>query len=339
MFRKNLIRQKHSVGYGMSCAIFIALYALLMVASHACAEPKVIDRVAAVVNDEVISLFELNQEMRPYLERMKSLGYSPEQEVAAKYKLREDVLNQLIDKKITDQEIKRVNITVSEKEIDNTIERVKERGFRTEEDLVEALKSQGMTLEEYRSRVKEQILRSKLVNMEVKSKIVITKEDIADYYQSHGDEYRFEKKYHLRNILLAVSPLADQSEKDAVKKKMLSVRSQFLAGKPFAELAVQYSESPTAENGGYLGAFEFKELNQALQDALKETKVGGITDTLDTEQGYQLFYIDKITQSPGRSLEEAAAEIEEKLYNEVVNREFQSWLSNLRKKSVIKVIR
>ena len=94
-----------------------------------------------------------------------------------------------------------------------------------------------------------------------------------------------------------------------------------------------------AENGGYLGEFELKDLNQILQAALKDMKAGGITDVLETGQGYQLFYVEKISNSPGRSLDEVTPEIEEKLYNEVVNTEFQSWLSALRDKSVIKIIR
>ena len=81
MFIKNLIPQKRSARYGMFCSIFMSLYVLLAGAPGAWADPKVIDRIAAVVNDEVISLFELNQEMLPYLERMKSLGIPPSRKV------------------------------------------------------------------------------------------------------------------------------------------------------------------------------------------------------------------------------------------------------------------
>lgn len=339
MFRENLMPRKCSLPYGMICSMVIGIHVLLAVAPDAWADPKVIDRIAAVVNDEPISLFDLNQAMRPYLERLPSLGYSPEQEEAARYKLREDILNQLIDRKLTDQEIKRLNITVSEKEIDNTIERIKSQSFQTEEDLVEALKSQGLTLEEYRGLMKEQILRSKLVNIEVKSKIVVTKEDIAEYYGTHSDGEGFDKKYHIRNILLTLPPLADETEKDVVKEKMKSIERQFHAGKPFADLARQYSESPTAAEGGYLGEFDFKDLNQVLQAALTATTVGGITDILVTGQGYQLFYVEKITDSQESSLQEVTPEIEEKVYNEIVNKKFQSWLLDLRNKSVIKINR
>ncbi len=321
---------------GMLIAVIIALHVLH--APGAWADPKVIDRIAAVVNDEIISLYELNQAIRPYEERLAAMGYPPEEEAAARYKLRGDVLNQLIDKKLTSQEIKRLNITVSEQEIDGAIERIKSQSFRTEEDLVEALKQQGLTLEEYRARIKEQILRTKLVNREVKSKIVITREDISEYYNAHPEKYRFEKEYHLRTILISVPPLAEAAEKAAARERLAAIRRECLAGASFAEMARQHSDGPMADDGGFLGTFELEELNQVLQTALADMDAGDITDMLDTGQGYQIFYVDKITNASARSLEEAAPEIEEQLYNEIINREFQSWLAELRKTSVIKII-
>lgn len=338
MFKILLTPSFFQFRHGFLRPLLLALQALLLLGPNAWAEPQVVDRITAVVNDDIISLFELNQAMKPYLEKMASLGYPPEQEAAARAKLREEILNQLIDRKLTDQEIKRLNITVSEKEVESTLERIKARGFSTDEDLAEALKSRGLTLEEYRTQMREQILRTKLVNMEVKSKIVITQEDIENYYQTHSDEYRFEKSYHLRHILLSIPPLAGKSEKAVVQRKMQSIRNEAASGKSFADLAMAYSEAPTAENGGYLGEFEFKEMNEVMQSLLRNMKAGDITEVLETGQGYQLFYVEKITSASERSMEEATPEIQEKLYEEVINKEFQSWLSELRKKSVIKIV-
>ena len=106
------------------------------------------------------------------------------------------MLKRLIEQKLKDQEIKRSNITVDENEIDSAIERIKETSFFTDEDLREALARDGMTIETYREEMKEQILRSKLINYKIKSKIVITKEDIKAYYDSHKDDYSGETKYH-----------------------------------------------------------------------------------------------------------------------------------------------
>ena len=152
-------------------AVFVCTFCFIFINQAKCAE--VVDRIVAVVNDDIIILSELNQTLKPFAGRLKELGYSPEKERKMLFKVRSDILNQLIDQKLADQEIKRFNITVSEKEIDNAIERIKEASSYTDEELREELTVQGLGMEEYRESIKEQILRAKLINWEIKSKIVI----------------------------------------------------------------------------------------------------------------------------------------------------------------------
>ena len=89
-------------------------------------EPLVVDRIVAVVNDEIITLYDLNETLKPYEENIQALGYSPEKLRETLFKLRSDVLNQLVDQKLADQQIKKNNLTISVQEIDMTIERIKE---------------------------------------------------------------------------------------------------------------------------------------------------------------------------------------------------------------------
>jgi peptidyl-prolyl cis-trans isomerase SurA len=255
------------------------------------------------------------------------------------FKVREDILNQLIDKKLTDQEIKRSQITVSEKEIDSAIERFKESGYHTDAELREALARQGLTMEDLRKRMKNQILRSKLLNIEVKSKIVITKKDVEAYYESHIDQYGGGKKYHLRNIIMRVSPYADENEKLLVFNKIKKVREKVEEGKPFKTMARTYSESPLAADDGDLGWFDLDEFSPQLKEAIKGLKSGEMTPVLDTDQGYQLFYVEEIVTTAGRTLEEAFPEIEKTLYREVSDNKFHAWLEDLRRQSHIKIIK
>ncbi|MGE0085523.1 MAG: SurA N-terminal domain-containing protein [Desulfococcaceae bacterium] len=303
------------------------------------ARGEVVDRIVAVVNDDIISLFELNRVMTPYAEKIREAGYSDEKKGEMLFKVREDILSQLIDQKLTDQEAKRSNISVSEKEIDNAIERVKQAGSYSDEQLREGLKKEGLTLEEYRSRIKEQILRTKLVNVAVKSKIVLTDEEVKKYYEEHIDEYRGDKKYRLRNILLSLPSFAGESEKQEVRKRMEAIVQEFKSGTPFETLAREFSESSMAEEGGYLGEFSFNDISSQLKSALFDLKEGDITRILDTEQGIQVFFIEKIIPEANKSLEKVTIEIEEKLYNEIVNKQFQTWLEELRKRSHIRIIR
>ena len=110
-------------------------------------------------------------------------------------------------------------------------------------------------------------------------------------------------------------------------------------GESFEVLAKTYSESPLAAEGGNLGFFKIETLSPQLQKALKGLNAGEFTPILETDQGYQIFYIQKIEVTPGKSLSEVSAEIQEKLFDEKVDKKFQSWLEDLRKRSHIKIIK
>ena len=291
---------------------------------------EVVDRIVAVVNDDIILLSELNRELKPYSERIASAGYSPAKMDQMLYKIRTDMLDRMIDEKLTDQEIKRSKIFVTEKEIDGAIERLKEANYYTDEEFRKTLANQGLDMEEYRKRLKEQILRTRLVNLEVKSKIVITKEDIHAYYEKHRDRYASEKKYHLRNLIMKLPPQADETQKLEAEKRMTGILARLKAGQPF-------DKSGTA--GRDLGLIPFRKLSPQLQSILKDMKPGAYTPVLDTDQGYQIFFVQDIESAPGKPLDAVHDEIERQLYEEIVNEKFRSWLNDLRKRSAIRMIK
>ena len=300
---------------------------------------KVIDRIVATVNEDIILLYDLNQTIKPYVNRINASDYPYEQKRKMLFKIREDALNMLIEKKLAVQEIKRFKISVSQQQITNAIERMKKTRFITDEELREELKRQGLTFKEYRKQIKEDILREKLISHQVQSKIVITSEDIKTYYEKHKDIYSEKKKYHLRNIVLKVPQGADETEKHKSFKRIVAVLSQLEQGEPFDKLAKIHSDSPLASEGGNLGLLDIKDLSAQLQEAVKKLKEGEYTPVLDTDQGYQILYVQTIKKSPGKTLEESTAEISEKLYKETVNSKYTSWLKDLKSRSHIKIIR
>ena len=325
--------------YLLRYIIFVLLFCTFSFTLASRAESaEIVDRIVAVVNDDIITLFELNLSFKPYADKIRERGYPLEEESKVLFKTWEDILNQLIEQKITDQEIKRFKISISEKEIDQTIERIKEANYYTDEDLRAALAKDGLTMEEYRKQMKEQILRKRLVNLKVTSKIVITKEDIKSYYETHKDKYGGENKYHLRNIIMKVSTLVDEKEKLEVKARMDEVYAKLKAGQSFETMAMTYSESLASE-GGDLGLFGLDELSLQLQKAIKGMKAGGFTPVLYTDQGYQILFVQEVVDTSGKPLEEVSPEIERILFDDIVDKNFQSWLEDLRKQSHIKIIK
>jgi peptidyl-prolyl cis-trans isomerase SurA len=299
----------------------------------------VVDRIVAVVNDDLITLFDLNQKFRPYEENIKALGYAPERERETLFKLRTDLLNQLIERTLSDQVVKKNNIDVSEQEIDTALERLKDARSLTDDDLRAGLAQQGVTIEEYRKNIKQQLLRNKLVNREIKSKIVITENDINAYYDAHREKFAGELNYHLWNIFIRTPKFADDSTRRLALEKMEAVLTQLKQGQSFESFAVDDSNSPTAPKGADLGQFKLEELSPELQEAVRGMKAGDFSPILKTDMGYQIIFVQKLVEAESKSLAAVKSEIHEILYNETVDNRFQKWLKDLRKRSHIKIIK
>ena len=328
-------KRKHFV-LGLLAACIVAT--IVSRGSGYAQEPEVIDRIVAVVNSDIITLYDLNRAFKPYEDNIKALRYAPEKERQTLFQVRKDLLDQLVDSKLADQEIERAQISVDERDIDKTIERMKEARSFTDEQLREGLARQGMTMAEYRKEIKEQILRTKLVNREVKSKIVITEEDIKAYYDSHQDEYAGEKKYYLYNIFVRLPPEADTLQNESALRQIEEAMAKLNQGVSFVDLVGQLKDSTSRVQGADLGLYRLEELSAQLQGAVAKLKAGEFSEVLRTDFGPQIIYVEKIQQTPTKSLDEIKSEIEEVLYNESVDNRYQDWLDELRKRSLIKII-
>jgi peptidyl-prolyl cis-trans isomerase SurA len=318
--------------------VWIGMMIWLVTPPTALATSKVLDRIVAVVNDDIILMSELNDRIKPYVQRVQQQGYDPEKERQMLFQVREEMLNRMVDEKLTEQEIKRNDIHVDDAMVDETIERIKEANYFTDEDLRRYLEQQQMTMEQYREQVKEQILRSRLVNYQIKSKIVITEEDIRGYYESHPEIYGGERRYHLRNILMRVPEFSTGAEKQAIRDRMMDLRSQIEGGASFADLARAFSQSPASADGGDIGEFKEGALSPQIKEALDGLNPGQTTAVLDTDQGLQLFYVEAINLTEGKPLESVKEEIRQKLYTAAVDEKFLSWLEELRNQSHIRII-
>jgi peptidyl-prolyl cis-trans isomerase SurA len=300
------------------------------------ASAKVIDRVVAIVNHDIVSLFDLNQDLKPYSDKIVNMGYDLEKERKMLFNVRQDILNDLIDSILTRQEIERQKITVAENEIDLAVEEVKKRNFLTDEELIRALKSEGLTVEAYRETKKNEILRQRLLNYEVKSKIIITDREIRDYYDSHRAEFAGDKKYHLKKIAAKIPPGALAEEKDEALKKIEAARDRLLDGEAFEDVAASYyGEDREWEKAD---VFKHDELSPRIKAAVEGIKAGEFTSILKTARGFQVFFLEKTELPMDTTLDEASGWIEDKLYREKVDKSYREWLLRLRARSYVKII-
>ena len=314
---------------------FTIIFANIILYCETVCAAQLVDKIVAVINGDIITLKELNLAIQPYLQKVNNSTNSFVEKDIIVTKLKKEALNNLIDEKLTDQEAKRLNITVKKNEIDEAVQHIMTSQNLSKKEFIKIIKKDGLTIDELREMLRRQILRPRLLNYRVKSKVVITKNDIEKYYQANLEKYPVEIKYTLKNILLPHT-LKDGGDPIAIMK---IIEKKFKEGELFGELAKQYSKLPGAsENKGKLGTFDIKSLSAKLQKALQGVKAGSCTSVLNTEHGYQIFYVVEIDSGDDKLNKEVSKEIEDKLYKEFVNEKFKVWISELRNQAHIKVM-
>jgi peptidyl-prolyl cis-trans isomerase SurA len=288
------------------------------------AEAEIIDRIVVIVNDEVITLSELEE----------TLQLLPD--LSPKTLIKKQVLEQLINEKLAAQEIKQIGIKVSEEEINGTVNRILKENNISLGVFKAKLKTQGMSYPKYRQSLKEQIEKNRLVGLEVESKITILEETLQKYYILHQKQYQGYTEFHLRHILLLLPKT--QQEMEEIRKKQIEIEELLRQNLPFSEIARRYSQAPTAKEGGDLGWIKKKALSPEIRNIAQSLQVGQVSTFIKTKGGYQLIQIVEKKQVPERSFEEVRNQIYSELYRQEIERYYKRWLEGLRKKAFVKIL-
>ena len=324
----------------------ILCYFLLffLVAAHSFGE-HIIDRVVAVVNNDVITLSELDRTGREFFARVKDKAPEAEMDRALE-KAREEVLSSLIDKTIVRQQAEHLSITVTEEEIDTAVDQVMARNNATIEDFRRELASMNIPEQEYRDNIRDQILQSKLINYEVRSRIVIIEDDIKEYYQKEYTQEKGESGYHIlqmgftwRNTVTLEE--AGFDTKEEAREKAEEIRKKVLDGESFKGLAQSYSNLPSAADGGDIGLFTKEEMSEDMKDVILKMQPGEISAIIETGRAFQFFKLlsvrdgDIVVKAPYESVRE---EIRDILYRQEMEEQYKNWVKSLREDSYIKIL-
>lgn len=304
--------------------------------SHMSSWAETCNRVVAKVNSEVITLYELNAKIEE-LTGLEPIDLRSRDE--RKFlEIREKVLDLLINEKIALEKIRELEIRVTPEEIDNAIERIKSDNNLTHEDLIATLKEKGLSYESYREKIKNEVERMKLINFEVKSKIIIREEQIKEYFEKHKEKYITKERVHLAAIFLKQIDPLDQREGRDISEKVKQILSRLKKGEDFGRLAKEFSQGPGAQEGGDLGFFEFSQLDPELRKTIKDMSAGEISEPIGRPSGIQIIKLVEKQEMGVKSLNEVKDSIYEIFYREEINKRYSSWIKDLRDKSYIKII-
>jgi peptidyl-prolyl cis-trans isomerase SurA len=297
---------------------------------------EVVDRVVATVNNETITSSDLQEAVEIFQHQMGQQTQEPlsQRDQTA---LERRVLEDLIDKTLIDGFAKTAGIEVSEEEIDRAIGEVITRAHISEDDLQEALRKDGLPYDEYRNQIKDQIMKAKMVQREIRSRVNIKDGQIEEYYMDHPDEFRAEEGVLLLHILFPLPESPSPEVVSATAAEAERVRQEILQGTTFQEAAKRYSKDATAAQGGWLGFFRNGALSPEMEAGIRDLDEGEVSEPIETPLGIHLLMVEERTSGDVRQLERVRETIREKLFEEAAERLFEDWRKELRKNAHIEV--
>lgn len=286
-----------------------------------------LNKVAAVVNGQVITMFDLQKNALPDLMRN---GLNPDNPANAKQV--DMVFRKVLDLMIMDiliaQEAKRLKVSVSPSDIDNEIAKIMQGRNMTKQQFEEQLVRQKSSVAELRGNIEKTLLRQKIMSMEVGRKVVVTPEEIQAYYDANKATMYDRSGLHMG--VMVYSPKANAAAIAA------QIRSGALT---FEEAAQKYSIAPNKEKGGDMGPVEWDRLNPEWEGRLTKMKPGDVTEVFDLQGHKAQVHLFR----PGGggvkmlSFEEAKPQIDAILRQPKAMERFDDYTGQLRKKAVIDI--
>ena len=307
---------------------------VLLIAGPISSVQAVVDRVVAVVNEEIITLSEIERWMGSNHDEIQAENpWERRKQLHAVYR---KALDRLVEEKLIDQEAKRTGTKATAKEVESAVEDVKQRHGLDQDGLEKVLARDGFTLETYKKEIEKKIQRMKLLNRAIKVEPVEEKE-LRDFYQKNIDRYLANEVYRPCQIFLAVPKDATPQEVQRIRKKCEDILKRVKRGEDFMETALLYTQDISAKDRGDLGYFRKGELLPTLEKEVMRLQIGEISGIIRTEFG---FHIIKLLDRKGGvplPFEDVKAKVRAEYYGREMEKAFQQFLSTLKEKSVIEI--
>ena len=316
-------------------SLILSIIVVCALFSAALSSAEVISGIAAVVNDEIITIRELSREYEQASRDVEKREGPLSAEKADR--LRSSILDSMVDRTLIRQKIKELNIVISEEEVRQSIEEIKRQNRLSQEALVSALLGQGMTFDQYKAQMKEQLERLRLMSQEVKSKIQVSEKEVKEYYDANLSSFSNEEAYRARAIFLRMNKDATGDELKKVMTRLETVMAAAKKGADFAELAKKYSDDANAQkDGGDLGFFKKGEMLADIEKIVLTLKIGEV-EMINTPTGYYIIKLEEKKPGLAKPFEEVSGQINDLLYRKKSEERFSQWLQELRKGAAIEI--
>ncbi len=294
-------------------------------------DEHVADRVVAVVNNDAITLGELQENIAVFRQENRTATSTTDEELAKQF------LGRLIDTRLQLQEAEREKIVVEESELNEELtDRMKKFNAKTPEELEAIVRAQGITMEAVKKRLKESLRVAKVIRRKVGLRVSVTDSEITQYIEANRGKLETGLTYHARHLLIVPDVNSDAGW-EAARIRADLLREEILGGADFAELAQKYSSDASARDGGDLGTLRRGELTQDIEEQILRLVPREVSRPYRSRLGYHVFRLESMEALEGEGLQRVRQQVREILYREKYEARRDAWLKEIKQRAIIEV--
>ena len=289
------------------------------------------DRIVATVNNDAITLGELQESVAIYRYENRDRAATSDDELYRMF------LTRMIDNRLQLQEAEREKITVDDIEVEEEMSsRMKNLGANSMAELEAMVKAEGITMVALKARMKDALRVAKVVRRKVALRISVTDQEVDEYVATNRDKLETGLGYHARHILIVPDGDSDAAWEGArIRAEM--VRAQLTEGADFGELARQLSKDASAKQGGDLGTLKRGELAQDIEAQILPLRPGEVARPYRSSLGYHIFRLEAKETLEGEGLQRVRQQVREILQRQKYEARLEVWLKEIKQRAIIEV--
>lgn len=308
--------------------ILAGLLLLALSATPALAE-QLVSKIAAVVNDEVITTVDVDHRLQQLLPA-DAASLTAEQRQQLWTKARE----QLIDKALWRQRQAQLKLKVSDAELDRAVDDVASHNQLTRKQLMSAVEGEGLAWDAYREQLRQEILKFRMMQKDVYGQVEVTNHEIRQYYQDHIDQFRLPPTVRLLRLSFPLP--ADDAGARAVRREVATARQQLEAGTPFGDLLTKLRGAGKAD-GGDTGRVALGQLNPAFGKAIASLKAGELSQPVEVGGAIHLLQLAEREAGKVKPFEAVKNGIRDRLLKQKRQGRVDNYLKELRRKAYVDI--
>ena len=286
----------------------------------------------AVVNGVKISSTQFQRELDFYISQASQRGQQIPEFMLPK--LKNDILNNLIDRELLYQESQKMKITVDSNAVADQMATIKQR-FQSPAEFEAAIKELNVSETDIQSQISRDLAIRELIDKQVTQKVVVTEEETKAYYDANPDQFKQPEQVKARHILIKVDPNASETQKAEARQEIKEIQQKLQNGDDFAGLAKEYSQGPSNVKGGDLGFFRRGQMVKPFEDAAFALKPNEISDIVETQFGYHLIKVEEKKPETTLVFTDIKDRLNQHLKEKKIDKEAMEYIEELKKDAKI----